>query len=302
MIAAGEASGNVALADAGDIPASIGFVGVGTLSCAVVRGLMAAAAAKSSAPPRIVLSPRNAEKVAKLASEYKATGVVRVAASNQEVVDTSDCIIVAVLPKQAEAVLAQLKFRETQQVLSLVASIGLERVRELAVPASDCAIAVPLPAVARRQGVTLVYQSASRFAEAIFRPLGTCVSVDDQAQYRRLQSITGLMGDFYKRQLTAQRWLEKHGVPPDSAAAYVGGIFSTMAADSAAPSANTLNDLVAEQTPGGINEMVWKGQEEDGSYSSLVHGLDAAHHRFATGISKDELAPAKKRAKVSAET
>merc|ERR1712070_425612 len=107
------------------------------------------------------------------------------------------------------------------------------------------------------------------------------------------------MGDFYKRQLTAQDWIVAAGVDKAKAAAYTGAIFATMAADSADASAETLAHLVAEQTPGGLNEMVWKDQEADGSYESLTHALNSAHYRFSNGKVDPELTPASKRARKS---
>ena len=64
-------------------PARYGFVGVGTMSSAIVRGLCTL----PFPPPSIVLSPRGAEKAAALAAEF-GPQMVRVASSNQEVVDS----------------------------------------------------------------------------------------------------------------------------------------------------------------------------------------------------------------------
>ena len=109
--------------------------------------------------------------------------------------------------------------------------------------------------------------------------------------------MTGLMGDFYKRQLTAQEWLVSCGVKKEQAGAYIGALFKTIAADSANAGADTFHDLVAEQTPGGLNEMVWKDMEQDGAYEALRYSMDSSHHRWATGKPNPELAPARKRAR-----
>lgn len=270
-------------------PERIGVVGVGTIGAAVVRGLCSR---PMQDPPSIVLSPRGAAKAAKLAADFPS--MVTVAASNQEVVDKSDCIIVSVLPKQAEDVLRALEFRPEQKILSLIATVDLERLSEFTAPAKERAIAVPLPAVAKGCGATLLVPPKD-YAKAIFEPLGSCVAVEDFAQFRRMQCITGLMGDFYKRQLTAQSWLSEHGVAASQAASWVGAIFATMAADSARPGPRTFEALVAEQTPGGLNEMVWRDQDADCSYEALAHSLDAVHHRLSTGSIDEEQKPAAKR-------
>merc|ERR1740123_489438 len=106
------------------------------------------------------------------------------------------------------------------------------RLKELIAPAKECAVAMPLPAVAKRSGATLM-MPPQPFAEAIFNVLGSCVAVESEAQFRRMQCITTLMGDLYKRQLTAQEWLMEHSVEKPQAAAWVGAALATMAADSA---------------------------------------------------------------------
>jgi len=274
------------------MPESIGVIGVGTMASAIVRGLCRA---KLSIAPRFVVGPRNAEKAASLAKEFPEA--VRVASSNQEVIDSSMCVILAVLPKQAEEVLSALTFKAGQQILSVIATLPVARLQSLVTPATDCALATPLPAVAKRQGATLGLLRKP-FSEAIFNTLGSFVVADNEEQYKRMQCITTLMGDFYKRQLTAQEWLVGGGVGKDQAGAWVGAVFKTIAADSAEASGETFRHLVDEQTPGGLNEMVWKGLEADGGYAAVQHSLESAHYRYVSGGKIDpDLAPCQKRAR-----
>jgi len=177
-----------------------------------------------------VLSPRGAAKAKELAAAFPEH--VTVAASNQEVVDAVDLVIVAVLTKQAEEVCKDLKFREGQKVLTLVAGLMPTRLQELVAPATDCASAIPLPAVAKRQGSSLL-TPAKAWAQAIFDITGTCVTVASEAEFKRLLCVTTLMGDFYKRQLTVQKWLCTNGVSEADAAAWTGAAFETFSADSA---------------------------------------------------------------------
>jgi len=241
-----------------------------------------------------VISPRGAAKSAALKQEFPA--LVRVAGSNQEVVDAVDCVVLGVLPKQAETVLGELHLRPNQQLLSLVAMVSLARLRELVgVDGVDCARAIPMPAVAKRRGASLVFPPRP-FAQAIFDELGTCVAVDDEARLLRMQVLTTLMGDYYKRQLTAARWLEAGGISATQAAAWVGAAYATISADSTGqPGSKTFEELVEEQTPGGLNEQLWKEQEADGGYEALTHSLDHVLHRLQTGAANPDLAPAAKR-------
>ena len=84
-------------------PKSVGFVGVGTMNSAIVRGLCTL----ETPPNAIVLSPRNAEKAAALQAEFP--GLVTIAADNQAVADASDVIFIGVLPKLCEEVCKAIK-------------------------------------------------------------------------------------------------------------------------------------------------------------------------------------------------
>merc|ERR1712232_93239 len=95
-------------------------------------------------------------------------------------------------------------------------------------------------------------------------------------------------------------WLLSHGVPSAEAGAWIGAMFATISADSSRAGPTTFESLVAEQTPGGLNEMVWRGQEEDGNYKAVKHSLDMVHHRLVSGKIEPDLTPAAKRAKASA--
>ncbi|CAE8618325.1 unnamed protein product [Polarella glacialis] len=263
------------------------------MGAAVIRGLCSPSPGDlMQRIPKFVISPRNAKKAAELAADFPEH--ITIAKSNQEVVDLVECVMVAVLKGQVEEVISGLKFRAGQQVLSLVAGFSLSRLQELAVPATECATAIPLPAVARRKGATLVYPPKA-FAKAIFEPLGTCVCVENDAHFKRMLCVSCIMGDFYKRQLTISSWLASGGVPEADAAAWTGATFATFAADSCQAGPSTFKHLVEEQTPGGLNEFAWRAQEEDGSYNSLLLSLNAVHHRVVTGAADPALAPAVKR-------
>ena len=269
------------------VPESVGVVGVGTISSAAVRGL--SRPSQDMDAPEIMLSPRNAAKAKALADEFE---YVSIAPNNQAVVDACDCVLLAVLPGQAEQVCEPLQFREGQLVISLMAGVPLSDIQKWCGPA-ECALACPLPAIAENAGTTIVTPPEPRTV-ALFEKLGTAVPVATEDQFKRLQAMTCVMGDLYARQKTAQDWLVANGVDATAASAYVGGVFHTMTHDARDAKPSTLSDLVAEQTPGGMNEMVIAEQREDGAYTSLEHSLDSIYSRLC-GAHDPSLAPAKRR-------
>ena len=204
-------------------PACIGFIGVGTMNSAIVRGLCTLPAP----PERLVLSPRNAEKAAALAAEFP----------------------------------------------SLVSTAPLATLQECAAPCETVVRAIPLPPVARHVGATIMTPANAGVAE-IFDALGTAVVVDSEPLMKKMMCVTGLMGQFYAQQRQTQAFLVAQGVEPAAAAKYVGAIFHSISYDSAAAGIDTFDELVHEQTPGGINEQVVRELTEAGAYRALDDTLD----------------------------
>eukprot|EP00435_Cladocopium_sp_Y103_P074954 s32_g52.t1 len=214
----------------------------------------------------VVLSPRNAEKAQRLRDEFPE--VVRVANSNQEVVDSCDCIVVAVLPSQV-SVLSQLNFKKDVEVVSLMAGLYPQQLRELCgdIPIS---VVIPYPSIARREGAALLLKP-SPVALAMFESLGRCVAVEDEEKFR------------------------SYGVDRNISAAWTGASFAAFAADSADAKEDTFRQLLEEQTPGGLNEKVWQMLDEDGSNRALRFALTSVHGRLCHGRFDPQLTPAQQR-------
>ena len=153
---------------------SFGFVGVGTMNAAIVRGI-----ATLPAPPKsLVLSPRGAARAAELSAEFGP--LVTVAKDNQAVVDASDVVFVGVLPRLGEEVLRALRFSERHTVVSLLSTMPLAEARRrdrrlLAVPRSlPCAREAESPA--SRRTITRARSPVSRCGHAVrpCRPRRSC--------------------------------------------------------------------------------------------------------------------------------
>ena len=78
---------------------TLGFIGTGTLTSALVTGFCARA---PETPYPIVLSPRSRDNATRLKEAWPDR--ITVAESMQEVVDRSDWVMLAVLPKAGEEV------------------------------------------------------------------------------------------------------------------------------------------------------------------------------------------------------
>ena len=189
----------------------IGFVGTGTMSSAMVRGLSTLA----QPPSQIIVSPRNADKAAALQQEFPS--IVSSGTSNQDVLDRSDLVFLGVLPRLAEEVCSALQFDAHHTVISLISTAPLASLREWCAP-SEVGRAIPLPPVALHKGATILSPPLPLSVQ-VFSALGTAVPVETEEQMKKMMPVTGLMGQFYAQQRSTQDWLKRQGIPEETAAA-----------------------------------------------------------------------------------
>lgn len=256
-------------------PRTLGFIGIGTMNAACIRGLCTS----TNPPETIVLGPRNAQKAAKLAEEFP--NIVKVAQSPQEVVDQTRYVVIAVLTTAAEEQCRALTFTPEHTVVSLMAGITVESLKDWCnpVPIEQLVRALPLPPVARHVGTTLVLP-AHEPTIAMFSLLGTAVPTSDVAQFNKMSVVTCTMGIHFKMLETIHQWVAENGVDPAAASTYIGGIYHGLALDAVAAGDQGFSHLVAEQTPGGINEQGIREMAECNVFEEMKHTLDSISARF----------------------
>ena len=132
----------------------------------------------SEGPPlQILVGPRNAAKAAALACQFPSQ--VRLAATNQEVLDGSDVVLLGT-PGGADSlrdVCSTLRWRSHHHVISLVAGARYELLVELTQPAKTATIALPLPPAEWHASTTKVFPRNAE-AEALMERVGTVLAFD----------------------------------------------------------------------------------------------------------------------------
>jgi len=257
------------------MPHTLGFVGTGTITSAIVTGLHASPDFSSD----IVVSPRNADVAAALAGQFER---VRIAESNQAVVDGSDVVFLAIRPQIAEQVLAELRFRNDQHVISLIATYSLRRVASLVAPASKIACAVPQPTVAMRAGPTVVFPP-DPLAVSLFGTLGLVVEANSESEFRSLFATTAAMAAYFTLLDTLRSWLVRHDVEESRAHEYIASMFKGL---SGVPSQSvrSFGELAREfKTKGGLNEQFAKHLADRGVFDACCTALDAILERINIG-------------------
>ncbi|WP_233841591.1 NAD(P)-binding domain-containing protein [Dyella sp. 2HG41-7] len=249
----------------------LGVVGVGAIGAAIVTGL-----SEGSDPPEILLSPRSARVVSKLAAAYPN---VRIADSNQAVVDRSDVVLLCVRPADARAVMSALQFRN-QSLISVMAGIPLSLLRELASPAKDIARAIPLPSVAVRRGITPLFP-ATEFARRLFERLGPVVEARDETTFDHFSAATATIAAHFLYLNQISNWLAAHGVAQSEAQHYVSAMFAEIAVSLHGHNSDFETLMREHATPGGINELFCRVVGEEGVWTAVDTGLDRVRQTLA---------------------
>jgi pyrroline-5-carboxylate reductase len=250
----------------------IGFIGTGSITRAIVTGMTGCGAPFE----RIALSPRNAQIAAHLAT---LDARVQVCAHNQDVLDSSDVIVLAVVPQIASGVLSELRFEARHHVISLMAGLSIDALRELMPRVAKIVRAVPLPPVAQGKGSTAICP-ADDIARTLFAPLGQAVEVADEHQFDALLAMTATMASFYALLEEQASWLVKQGLRYEDARAFLSGYHVGLAHDAASgtqPFAQMIGDSC---TAGGINEQLHAELSARGTFAHYSQALDTIMRRI----------------------
>lgn len=251
--------------------ARLGFIGTGTITAAMVRGLKGSRLAEWP----VVLSPRNAAQAGSLAESLPG---VTVGDSNQAVIDAVVIVVLAVRSQVAALVLDGLRIRSNQPVISLIAATPSDRITHWTGATQVCR-AIPLPFVEERSDVTPVFPPLP-VALQLFGTLGTALPVRDQATFDLYAAVSGLMGTYFGVMETSAQWARGNGLSASDARAYVAGLSYNLSRV-AQQSPRSFAELRAEHsTAGGLNEQVHAEFASLGGTAALAAALDAALRRI----------------------
>jgi len=199
------------------LPYKIGFIGMGNMSQAIVRGLVESGATEGR---QIFASNRSPGKLQKAVDAWKINGLP----GNEEVVDAADVIILGMKPQDFVAAVEPIvsSFNPNQIVISLAAGIRMQTLRKKLPQCRLARVAANTPAVIRR-GLLGYYLHENNLAlqsviEDIFSPLGAIIETFDEDQFEALivscSSGTGFVFEFMSY---FQEWIEEHGFEPEVA-------------------------------------------------------------------------------------
>lgn len=182
-------------------------------------------------------------------------------------------IVVAVRPDQAPGVFERLSFGQQHVVMSVIASVPLERLHDWVAPASHVVRVIPLPSAASGRSLTVMYPD-NAVARELFGRVGNLVVPRDGTTLDTFSAASSTFAAHLDYLTTIAQWMTEHGVEDDAATAYITHIFGDLGESlrQQTESLAALTDM--HMTPGGINQQFMNCLRRDGVPDNVRRGLD----------------------------
>jgi pyrroline-5-carboxylate reductase len=252
---------------------NIGFIGIGKIAGAVIEGVCTSRLEGAM----IRISPRNAAKSSALAERFR--NVIRMR-DNQEVLDQSDIIFLALRPSQAEEALRVLKFRKSHAVVSLIPLIRHADLLRMVSPATDVCRAIPLPPVVNHHCPIPFFKAGKPVVE-ILSNIGQPLLVDDENQLHALWTLTCLITPYYDLLEELSQWTRSHGVDKTTANQYIANLFQSLSYTAQIADPIDFEDLAKHAaTPNGMNEQSGILIRNSGAHEAYRQAAEDILRRF----------------------
>jgi len=251
----------------------IGFIGTGKITSSIIYGIF-----KSKLKNlKISISPRNRSIADKLSKKFRS---VEIRKDNQEVIDRSDIIFLAVTPNVGLKILDKLRFTSSKKIISFISTINLANLKKLT-KNKNITRAIPLPPIEIKKG-PIVVCPPNKIAKNFFSHLGIVIEVRNEKVCNKFWSTSSLMAPFYELLKTSTDWLVRKGVEKSKATNYVTELFLGLSQDAVNKKSGGLKKLVAEsQTPRGLNEQALRELQKNKFYSKLNVALNNIHTKLS---------------------
>jgi len=254
----------------------LGFIGTGKITSSVITGICTSKIFFRT----ILISPRNRNVAQKLKRKFRK---VKIAKNNQEIVDKSNWVFLAVTPKVGAKILPKLNFKNNQKIISFISTINLSRLKKIIKRKIKIVRAIPLPPISIKKGPVPICPPDKQVRN-FFDKIGTTVEIKSEKSSKNFWATSGMMAPFYEILKVLSDWLVKKGIKRSEAQKYITSLFVALSEDSVINSKKHLKYLVAEsQTPKGLNEQAVKELRKLGFYKSLEKSLNSIVKKLNKG-------------------
>jgi len=269
---------------------TIGFIGCGTIASAIATGLLT-----QQNPDHLIhkvyVTKRSEAKSAALSNRFGQKIVVT--EDNQNIVDHSDILFLCVLPQHEESVLKALDIPHDKTLISLISTSKLfTLIQNSKLPPSNVYKMICLPAVADLEGTPLLVPTAPSTSNlpSLISTLGgskdSCIQCENEDIMEAMMVSTCMMGPVYGLLKANRDFLIEKGVPAKDANNVVARQYWGMTKDALVRSQeegreiDSLDVLIEEQTPGGLNEQTLRNLESAGVMDRYKDAMESVLARI----------------------
>lgn len=241
----------------------VGFLGTGAIAEAMVQGL-------AGQGHSILVSQRSTPVSAKLAAAFEDVSV----ASNEDLVEASDVVVVCLMAEVAEHVLPALPFRADHKVISVMTDAPHAHLLQWVAPASHVDITIPLPSVASG-GTHLPCYPDAGVVRSLFGHTNSVAAVASEAALNAHFAATAICSVALAQMQVVRDWLAEFSGDPEAAEAFTVSVLAGAMKD-AGRGVDAARDAL--NTEGGLNQTLRVHMEP--SYTELRAGLDGFRARL----------------------
>ena len=251
---------------------NLGFLGTGKITLSLIHGILNS----KLKVKKIYTSYRNKQISGKLSKKYKNITVLK---DNQEIINKSDFIFLAVTPKVGHRILPKLKFSSKKKIISLISTIKLKNLKSYTKSKKIIRV-IPLPFVNLRKGPIIVCPKDIQ-TKNFFNSLGSVIEVNNENLSKGFWSTSSFMASFYNLLNVTSSWLTSKGIKRNLAEKYTKELFLALSEDAINKNKNSLKQLVLEsQTPGGTNTYVLNQLKKKKFYKVQQKVLNSIYKKF----------------------
>ena len=250
----------------------LGFIGTGRITLSIINGIFNSKLKIN----KIYISYRNKDISKTISRKFKKVKVLK---NNQEIINKSKLVFLAVTPKVGNKILSKLKFNSNKKIISLISTTNLERVKKYT-KSKKVTRVIPLPFINMREGPIIICPKDKKIKN-FFKHLGTVIEVKNENLSKGFWSTSSFMASFYNLLYETSNWLSSKGIKKNEAEKYTKELFLALSKDAIKKNKTSLKQLVLEsQTPGGTNAYVLKELKKKKFYKLQQKVLNSIFKKF----------------------
>ena len=251
----------------------LGFIGTGKITSSIIYGIF-----KSKLKiKRIYISSRNKNIAKKLIKKFKTVKILK---NNQDIINRSSTIILAITPNVGNKILSKLNFSKNKKIISLISTINLVNLKKLT-KNKNIVRATPLPPIEINQG-PIVICPPNKIVKNLFKHLGEVIEISNEKLSYKFWSTASIMAAYYEILNTSSNWLIRKGIKKNIAQNYIAELFLSLSQDAVNKRSQGFKRLVADsQTPRGLNMQVLQELKKAKFFNKFTKALDNINKRIS---------------------